>query len=732
MEKFKEHLLDNIISFAFILLGSELLFYSIYTDFNMICSLSILILVFVYFYIFKKVVDLKRKGILLYLIAGIISIGITYIVVNITTYSVNETFYQWAFGGGAKIGQYLGYIVGGVIFITFVFSSLSYYFTINLVRMPMVFLLSIIVIVSYIKGVYIQRSLISSIGIFLFIYVTFSLFSQGTKVKYMPRRGKLHVNRWHVLKVTLAFSGAMFMVAYFLPIPYKLPQSDFLDTVRKITNSYMGTSNLNGFNVKENSIREINQSTKRNSDEIVYRVEGEDIRYLIDHSFDKFENGVWKYGTEDFKTGELVLSSNRTSYIDDGLYYLNRIDKNNEEYGHLIKERDEKFYRTLTIGKNDDDSNFLSHPPNTLSANISSLYNERKNIYLNPFDQLFTGNNGDFKNGEVYEIEYINDEPSDGSLEEALMKFMNIDRFNGLIEEAGLNGNAEYSIYVGEIFLEINKDVTDRMKELAMELTKDKESLYDKASSIEEHFLSGEYIYNLDLPINRDKTSYIDYFIFQGKEGYCVQYATAMTLLCRASGMPARYVEGYLVSEKDESGNYIVRESDGHAFVQVFIPGYGWKIFDPTPPSNEEEVDNSTKTTDNDSGGGISNIRESFTIFLLVILAIAIITMLIYLLLYITRRKRFLLKVRRKSKEEYFEALLKDSIILLEKEDIEPYEGETEIEFASRVDRELNLGFLKLMETYYGYKYAFNKLSKDDVQEALRVNREIYEYIKGK
>ena len=728
MREFKNHLLDNMLSFFFILIGSEILFYSIYRRFNIFYSIIIGVLVLGYFSLYKLVVDWKIRGIFLYLVVGILSIGITYFLVSVSDLMVEETFYQWAFGGGGVVGDYLGYIFGAIVLISFTFSSLGYYFTVNISRKPMVFLMSLIVLVSYIKGAYLQRTLFTNIVVFLFIILIISLFIEGTKKDGLSIDKIINIKKKDYFKVTVAFCGLIFFIAYFLPMPDRLPRNEFLDNVRRITNSYMGTSNLSGFNVKENSIREINQSTRINSNNIVYTVQGEDVRYLIDHSFDKFENGMWQYKTEDFKTGELIMSPYKKYEIDSGIYFLGKIDKGNKDYGNLIKKRDDKLYKKLSIQKNDSDSYYLSHPSNTLSAEISSLDGEVRYLYLNQFEQLFLSDES-FRNGEVYNIEYINDEPSENTAEEALMKYMNLDRYNGLMLEGGVSNKCEYSDLIDEVYLDIEDDVTDRMKNLANELTKDKESNYDKAASIRDFFLSGEYVYSLELPVNREKGSYIDYFIFEGKEGYCVQYATAMTLLCRASGIPARYAEGYLVTEKGENGNYVVRESDGHAFVQVFIPGYGWKIFDPTPSSEDGEVDG-IKENNAGSGGSLSGLKVSFTLFVLGVLFIILIVGLVYLILYLTKRNRFLYRIKKYNKEESFEALIKDSIELLGKVDIEPYAGETELIFAQRVESHIDVGFLNLMKSYYEYKYAFKEVFKKDLEEAYRVNKEIHDYIK--
>jgi hypothetical protein len=68
------------------------------------------------------------------------------------------------------------------------------------------------------------------------------------------------------------------------------------------------------------------------------------------------------------------------------------------------------------------------------------------------------------------------------------------------------------------------------------------------------------------------------------KSGFCQWYATTMTVFLRERGVPARYVEGYLQGTPDQagSGKRTVRSSDGHAWVQVYFPNFGWVDFDPT------------------------------------------------------------------------------------------------------------------------------------------------------
>jgi len=81
-----------------------------------------------------------------------------------------------------------------------------------------------------------------------------------------------------------------------------------------------------------------------------------------------------------------------------------------------------------------------------------------------------------------------------------------------------------------------------------------------------------------------------DYFLFDLKKGYCDYYATAMVVLARASGVPARFVSGYASGSYDApNAQYIVRELHAHSWAEVFFPGIGWIEFEPTASQPEIE-----------------------------------------------------------------------------------------------------------------------------------------------
>jgi len=110
---------------------------------------------------------------------------------------------------------------------------------------------------------------------------------------------------------------------------------------------------------------------------------------------------------------------------------------------------------------------------------------------------------------------------------------------------------------------------------------------YDKAVMIE-NYLRTRFTYTLDLTGNVDKDP-LATFLFKTRAGHCEYFASAMAIMLRAIGIPSREVNGFLPGEyNDLGGDYIVRASDAHSWVEAYFPGTGWVTFDPTPASNEQ------------------------------------------------------------------------------------------------------------------------------------------------
>ncbi|NLY46673.1 MAG: hypothetical protein GX053_11925 [Tissierella sp.] len=134
-----------------------------------------------------------------------------------------------------------------------------------------------------------------------------------------------------------------------------------------------------------------------------------------------------------------------------------------------------------------------------------------------------------------------------------------------------------------DIYLQIPEDkITDRTRDLTKEIIANSQSDYQKAIAIED-YLRNNFEYNLSPKMIPDGSEFIDYFLFEGQEGYCTYYATTMAIMLRLEGIPTRYVEGYLAFDSIDDGIYEVRHDNAHAWIEAFIEPVGWMQFEPTP-----------------------------------------------------------------------------------------------------------------------------------------------------
>lgn len=110
---------------------------------------------------------------------------------------------------------------------------------------------------------------------------------------------------------------------------------------------------------------------------------------------------------------------------------------------------------------------------------------------------------------------------------------------------------------------------------------------YEQACAIQRH-LKRYYRYTLTPEYPPENQDFVTYFLYVGKEGYCTYFASAMTVLCRMAGLPARYAEGF-IAEPDEGGMAYVTGLNAHAWTEVYFEGFGWVPFDATPSRQNQD-----------------------------------------------------------------------------------------------------------------------------------------------
>ena len=167
------------------------------------------------------------------------------------------------------------------------------------------------------------------------------------------------------------------------------------------------------------------------------------------------------------------------------------------------------------------------------------------------------------------------------------------------LQEAG----TDYPQWVLDGYLQVPDEITPRSKELANEIAAGLSNPFDIVNAVTE-YLRNNIEYNQSIiqpPPNQER---IDWFLFDYRKGFCNYYASAEVILLRSLGIPARMAVGFAQGEREippiqgqpqvggsvvitneqisETSTYVVRQKDAHAWPEVYFPGLGWVIFEPT------------------------------------------------------------------------------------------------------------------------------------------------------
>jgi hypothetical protein len=103
---------------------------------------------------------------------------------------------------------------------------------------------------------------------------------------------------------------------------------------------------------------------------------------------------------------------------------------------------------------------------------------------------------------------------------------------------------------------------------------------YRTVLAIQERFQLGDFAYRTDVPVPDGPGELLE-FLTRSKVGFCEHYSSAMAVLVRSLGIPARIAGGFRAGTLQEHAIYLVRTSDVHVWVEVRFAGYGWLPFEP-------------------------------------------------------------------------------------------------------------------------------------------------------
>lgn len=192
--------------------------------------------------------------------------------------------------------------------------------------------------------------------------------------------------------------------------------------------------------------------------------------------------------------------------------------------------------------------------------------------YFSNSSEIFITRN--LKPGDTYSLTaplYTSDDPGIGSLVELCGQMDEHPRYNR----------------IPDIYFSLPSHLEPSLQDLAAGITENARTPYEKAYQIQQYLMQ-TYEYTTEVEDQPPEYDFVTTFLMKTRKGYCTYFASAMTVLCRLNGLPARYVEGY-IARPDSGGTAVVNGHDAHAWTEVYFEGFGWLTFDATPGNGKEQ-----------------------------------------------------------------------------------------------------------------------------------------------
>ena len=135
---------------------------------------------------------------------------------------------------------------------------------------------------------------------------------------------------------------------------------------------------------------------------------------------------------------------------------------------------------------------------------------------------------------------------------------------------------------IAATYLALPAGFPTNVRSLAVGVVGDAKTPYQAAKRLQDFFRGGQFTYDLDVPPGHSDDA-LQRFLFETRRGYCEQFAGAYAAMARAVGIPARVGVGFTTGDLGPDGVFSVRGYHGHAWPEVYLAGFGWIAFEPTP-----------------------------------------------------------------------------------------------------------------------------------------------------
>ena len=180
-------------------------------------------------------------------------------------------------------------------------------------------------------------------------------------------------------------------------------------------------------------------------------------------------------------------------------------------------------------------------------------------------------------NGDMFSKYYVNANAS--YIVKTYLINHTADRFDEQMSRY-ISNEATYSEWIEACYLQIPETLPIEVENLTKDITDNIDGYYAKATAIRDYL--SDFTYTLSPEVVPDDSDFVDFFL-QTKQGYCTYFASAMVIMARSAGIPARYVQGFYVPEHLFATPVYLTGENAHAWAELYFDGIGWIPFDATP-----------------------------------------------------------------------------------------------------------------------------------------------------
>jgi hypothetical protein len=668
--------------------------------------------------------------------------------------------------------------IATILLAAYGFTTTVYYFTNISFRVPVLLLIGMIPFM--LQSAKTDSEI--SIPFILFVILFFLLYVERTVKKASGLEKSFHVNNpWYMVSVTI-FVAILLTLALTVPKPETIPKIAYFNQV--LNQTIQNLAQANGQNIDVQNLSKIfntmalkNQSVLDSStsplgNNILFEVKAKEPLYFRVQSWDKYMNNRWLKGNKELDkkidVKEIKNSYNKFYVLAELLEQMKKNGLNSADseivnsLDGIIKKQD---IRKASIYTKGVPMQSLLNPPGVCGFSLQN----NSTVYINEHAECYMAN-GQIPNlNEIYSIDYITQSLPHSSSEYNLLKKLNRKIVESIFESekykvtnnnetAAVKGMSEGKLVIDsntkatieeaksemdmayDNYTELPDNIPQRIYDLANKTTEGLTSDYDKAQAIVNFFNNSGFKYDLTPPSHPKGKDYNDFFIFESKRGICMHFASAMVILARASGIPARYVEGFVANEWDpETGNYLIREKHAHAFPEVYIAGYGWMVFEPTVGMGNDSggfsaffvglFDKAGYATE--SIGKIIKAMPLWVKLLFIPYIIFTIFILICLFCYI-RRSAWKKSVLNADSSQAVLIVFARIAYLFGKIDLKMKKHETPSDYAERVFEASGVNLLEFAQIFNKSKYGGLSPDQEAVRNAIEKYNEVRQYVRRK